>query len=190
MNRMTVRINGDFHEFEFSGPAADVIDSTSFEGGEAGLLDYPFEPELAPASYSVVPGHLGQAWIGNLPERFSTLTKAEVILDNDIDLRAREFGSFGPKAISAGVRSVLVNFSLYEKIDEGTRALYQAARQRSPVPVMFQLGQQSGQLFGVYMKSVVPEVPEFQDGDRRLEWQFTNCRAQGTSNDEIYIAFA
>ena len=68
-------------------------------------------------------------------------------------------------------------------------ALYQASRQRSPIGVMLQLGQQEGQLFGVYLKSVVPEVPEFDDGETRLQWQFSNCRAQGTFNDELFVAF-
>ena len=48
--------------------------------------------------------------------------------------------------------------------DDATKALYQAARQQSPISVMFQLGDNDGQLMGVYLKSVVPEVPEFDDG--------------------------
>ena len=54
----------------------------------------------------------------------------------------------------------------------------------------FQLGQQQGQLFGIYMKSVLLEVPEFNDKDTRVEWQFAASRAQGTVNDELFIAFA
>jgi hypothetical protein len=67
--------------------------------------------------------------------------------------------------------------------------LYQAARQRSPIEVMFQLGQEAGQLFGAYMKSVVPEVPEFDDSETRMQWQFRGCRAQGTVDDEMVVAF-
>jgi len=36
---------------------------------------------------------------------------------------------------------------------------------------------------------VVPEVPEFDDSENRLQWKFTGCQAQGTGNDEIYVAF-
>jgi len=35
----------------------------------------------------------------------------------------------------------------------------------------------------------VPKVPEFDDGDRILEWNFSDCRAQGAGDDEIYVAF-
>ncbi len=73
--------------------------------------------------------------------------------------------------------------------DAQTEGLYQAARQRSPIPVMLQLGEQTNQLFGAYMPAMVPEVPEFDDSETRLQWKFRNDRAQGTVDDELYIAF-
>jgi hypothetical protein len=39
------------------------------------------------------------------------------------------------------------------------------------------------------MKSVVPEVPDFDDSDRRLQWAFRDARAQGTIDDELVVAF-
>jgi hypothetical protein len=54
---------------------------------------------------------------------------------------------------------------------------------------MFQLGQQTGQVVGVYMMSVVPVVPEFDDSDNRLQWKFQGSKAQGTADNEIVVAF-
>ncbi len=108
---------------------------------------------------------------------------------NNLELRAREFGAILPSVISPGARTVSINFSLYQMDDSATAALYDAARQRSPIPMMMQLGQQQGELFGIYMQSVVPEVPAFDDSDKRQQWQFQSCRAQGSLNDEIYVAF-
>ena len=189
VDQFKVKINGDFQEFAFRGPAADIIDSASFAAGEGGLQSYPEEPAIDNAVYSVIPGHMGQAWIGVTPEQVFTLTEAELQLDNDAVLRDREFGSSLATGISPGLRKVSLGFSLYEMTDELSKSLYQAARQRSPISVMFQLGQLSGQLCGVYMKSVVPEVPEFDDSDRRLQWRFINCRAQGALDDELFVAF-
>ncbi|MCP5112752.1 MAG: hypothetical protein GY953_18150 [bacterium] len=189
VDKMRIEVNGDFHEFTFSGLSSDLVDSASFSAGEAGLLEFPGEPPVTELNYSVIPGNLGQAWLGVNPDQFFTLTSAEVVLDNDLDLRNREFGTSTPQCIAAGKRTVYADFNLYEKPDTATKSLYQAARQRSPIPVMFQLGQQATQLCGVYMKSVVPEVPEFLDDENRLEWRFRECRAQGTINDEIYVAF-
>jgi hypothetical protein len=53
---------------------------------------------------------------------------------------------------------------------------------------MFQLGQTGGGLLGIYMPSVVPAVPEFDDGEPNLKWSFPDSRAQGQANDEIAVA--
>ncbi|MEP6537858.1 MAG: hypothetical protein ABJF23_21150 [Bryobacteraceae bacterium] len=189
VNKLAVKVNGDFHEFAFSGPARDLVDSGSFQSGQAGLAEYPLEPVLSPFNYAVIPGHLGQAWLGSTPQRFYSLTDAELVLDNNIDTRNREFGTDGPTCISAGRRTVSLDMSLYQHDDSATIGLYQAAKQRSPISTMFQLGQQAGQLFGMYLKSVVPEVPEYDDSESRVQWRFHNCRAQGTADDEVVLAF-
>lgn len=189
MDRMQIKVNGDFHEFGFSGPAADVVDSTSFSSGQAGLTQFPAEPAIASFDYSIIPGHIGQVWLGNSQTRFYTLTSANIGLSNGLDVRNHEFGSDLPRAIVPGQRDVTMDFSLYERDDVGTQALYQAARQRSPVSVMIQLGQQSQQLFGIYMNSLVPEVPQYDDGESRLQWKFQGSRAQGSLNDELFVSF-
>lgn len=88
----------------------------------------------------------------------------------------------------AGERNVSLRFSLFEKDDAATQALYSAARLQTPVSVMFQLGQKTGQLLGIWMKSVIPEVPELDDRDTRVQWRFRESRAIGMKNDEIFIA--
>jgi hypothetical protein len=189
VDTLSIKVNGDFHEFDFSGQAQDLVDTTSFQSGELELSTYPAEPTVAPINYSIIPGNLGQVWLGSSPTRFLTLSNATVTFENNLELRASEFGAILPSTIAPGQRTVSINFSLYEMDDTGTAALYQAARQRSPISVMMQLGQQQGELFGIYMQSVVPEVPAFDDSDKRLQWQFQSCRAQGSVNDEIYVAF-
>lgn len=189
VNKLLIKINADFHEFEFQGPAQDILDNTSFASGLGGLAEFPAEPALAGFDYTIIPGHLGQAWLGVSPHQFFTLTGAEVTLDNGLDARNREFGSDQARCIVGGQRNVSVKLSLFEQDDDATKELYQAARQRSPIGVMFQLGQQDGQLFGLHMNSVTPVLPDFDDSETRLQWQFASSRAQGTVDDEITIAF-
>ena len=189
VDKLTVKVNGDFQEFDFSGPSRDLLDSASFTSGEGGLTQFPAEPSTTGFDYTIVPGHLGEVWMGVPQAEFLTLTSAELTLDNAVELRVREFGSDYARCIAARQRKVTLNFELFEMADAQTAALYQAARQRSPIGVMFQLGEQAGQLFGAYMPAMVPEVPEYDDGETRLQWKFSNDRAQGTSEDELYIAF-
>lgn len=190
VDSLKVKVNGDFQEFVFAGPAQDLLDSASFTSGQGGLTQFPGEPASADFDYSIVPGHLGQVWMGATPAQFFTLTGAELGLSNKVQLRVKEFGSDFARCIAAGERQVNLNFTVFEMVDAQTAELYQAARQRSPVSVMLQLGEQAGQLFGAYMPAMVPEVPQFDDAETRLQWKFQNSRAQGAVNDELYIAFA
>jgi len=41
----------------------------------------------------------------------------------------------------------------------------------------------------VYLQSVIPEVPQFDDSANRLQWVFQPSRAQGTVDNEIAVAF-
>ncbi len=189
VDQMSIQVNGDYHEVHFSGLAQDVLDSSSFSADMGQLQSFPEEPPMDAFDFSVVPGNLGQAWLGTSPTQFFTITSASVVLKNAVEMRAREFGSSVPRAIWPGQRSVTANFELFSQDDDATKSLYQAARQQSPVTVMFQLGEVEGQMMGVYLKSVIPEVPEFDDGDNRLQWRFRPSRAQGTVDDEIAVAF-
>ena len=189
VDQLEISINSDFHQFRFTGLATDVLDSASFSGPVGNLQTFPPEPVLDAFDYTIVPGHLGQAWLGVSPTRFCTITGGSVVVKNQLTARSKEFGSCGAKAFAPGVREVTAAFELYSTDDASMTELYQAARQGSPISVMFQLGQVESQVVGVYLKSVVPEVPEFDDSDNRLQWKFRASRAQGTIDDEISVAF-
>jgi hypothetical protein len=192
VDQMEIDLNGDYHEFRFSGQAQDVVDSVSFasRSSAAQLQTFPAEPAVGAFDYTIVPGNLGEAWLGTLPTQFFTITSASVVLKNGLDTRFKEFGSSLPQAISPGERTITAAFELYSQNDPNTQGLYQAARQQTPISVMFQLGESQGQLVGVYLPSVIPVVPEFDDSKNRLQWKFRSSRAQGTVNNEIAVAFA
>ena len=190
VDELEILVNGDYHEFRFRGPAQDVVDSSSFTAGGAGQLSsFPVEPALGGFDYSIVPGNLGEAWLGTSPNQFLTITSATLSLKNNLDTRSKEFGSRVPLALAPGERTVTAAFSLYGMDDAGTESLYQAARQQSPVSVMFQLGVAPGQVMGVYLQSVAPEVPEFDDSANLLQWKFRASRARGSVDNEIAVAF-
>jgi hypothetical protein len=186
---LTVKLNGDFHQFEFKGTAQDLIDSSSFLAGQGGQTSFPAEPALDGFVYSPVPGNLGQVWLGVSPNQFFSVSDASIQMQNNLDTRSKEFGTSLPLAIVPGIRSVGVTLQLFSQDDAATTGLYQAARQQSPIGMMFQLGQVPGQLLGIWLKNLVPGVPQFDDSDKRLQWKFSDNRAQGTAGDEIVVAF-
>ena len=191
VDQLDILVNGDFHELHFRGVAQDVLDNSSFSGGGPQQLQgFPPEPAMAGFDYTIVPGNLGQAWLGTSPSQFFTITSASVQLKNSLDTRTKEFGSNLPRAIAPGQRTVTAAFALHGLDDTATTGLYQAARQQSPITVMFQLGETSGQMMAANLKSVIPQVPEFDDGTNRLQWKFRASRARGTADDELTVAFA
>jgi len=183
------RVSGDFHELVFGGEAADVLDSASFESGQGGLTQYPTEPALEELFEDPVPGHLGQAWIGGSPSRVYTLSEARVTVKNHIELRGNDFGTLLPRCVVPGDREVLVDLELYSREGGVFDEMYQAARSRSPLPVMLQLGEQESQMCGVYIPNLSPVVPEFGDEESRQRWRLQGSIAVGTMEDEIYVAF-
>lgn len=183
-------VNSDFHQFRFTGEAADLISSSGFSEGLAGLTEFPEEPEIGPENFALVPGSMGQAWFGAEAAQFHTVVEAAIRVDNHVDLRRREFGMSRAGCIVTGPREVSLEMTLVSNTEAQTLALYEAAVQRSPIQAMLQLGLQERSLCGLYLPAVIPEVPEFLDDDVRLQWRFRSSRAQGISNDEVVIAFA
>jgi hypothetical protein len=185
-----VSINGDYHELIFSGPAANLIDSASFAPGSAGLSSFPTEPNLANFNCSIVPGNLGQLWLGSASNRFFTLTEAHIEVKNNINLRNREYGSSYPLAIAPGPRRAVCDFTLLAQDNPQTAALYAAGKNRQAITAMLQLGQRQRELMGIFMPKIMPEVPRYDDSETRLQWHFNNNLGQGIADDEIYVAFA
>lgn len=186
---MEIKVNADFHEFTFAGQAADLVDNKSFASGMGGLAAFPAEPTLEPLSDGPVPGHLGQAWIGAVPDQMHTLADARIRVKNNIDFRSRDFGGLAPRCIVAGDREVTVDLELYSQDRTMFDDLYRAARDRAAIPLMIQMGETPGAMCAVYVPMLVPAVPELLDGEERLRWRLRGSAALGTEEDEIHVSF-
>ena len=189
VDQMTVKLNGDFHQFEFKGMAQDLIDSASFQAGQGGATTYPPEPALGVSATHRCREILARSGWASFRTQFFTVSAASIEIQNDLDTRSKEFGTTLPLAVVPGMRSVSLTLELFEQDDAATTALYQAAqatiaRQRD-VPV----GTSAGSTDGDLSEKPGAGVPQFDDSDKRLQWKFTDTRAQGTAEDEIVVAF-
>jgi hypothetical protein len=189
VDEMDVQVDGTEHRMVFRGPAAEHIDSASFQAKAGALTAFPLEPDVQAETWAPVPGQLGQIWLGNSETQVLTLTKAQIRLKNNLQTRSFEFGSNYPLALSAGDREVDVQFEVYSTDQSVFAELYQAAQTETPIPLTIQLGDQPGAMAGIHIKTFVPQIPQFDDSETRLIWSFASSRAQGTGDDEIYFAF-
>lgn len=190
VDTMEVDVSGEFHRVRFTGLGADVIDSTTFASGQGGLGSFPAEPSSQSLNGTALAGHLGQVWLGSTATKFATLSTAKLQIQNGVQLRGNEFGSQIPLAQVPGQRKVTFDFDVFELDDTATAALYSAARARTPITAFLQLGTVAGNIFGVYMNKLVPQLPTNDDGQKQLVWKFTGSRAgDGTSSGEIFVAF-
>lgn len=190
VNQLQVSITGSEADLAFTGPSAELIDSSTFVQGTGGLSAYPFEPALTDFEYSTVSTQLGQAWLGNSTQRFYSLLDASIAVNNNLQLRQHDVSPAGAKAFAPGPREITVDFAIFAQDDAQTAALYAIAKQRGTVSVQIQVGSTPGQIMSVYVPAVTPEMPIFDDKSERLQWQFSKCVARGVSNDEVYFAFA
>jgi hypothetical protein len=186
VDRMEIRANGDYHEFRFSGPAAEILSSSDGQGGASAV---PAEPSGAGEIQSPVPGHIGQLWLGTGPSRMLTVLNARVRLANHITLRLDEFGQTTARCFLPGQREVLVDLEVFSRAATDFDEIYSAAAGQAPVSLHLQLGEQQGQMCAVYLPALIPEIPEFTTEGSRLLWRFTGMQAVGTAEDEIHVAF-
>ena len=189
VDEMSMELNGDFHEITFRGLSAGVVDSKTFVASQAGLTQFPTEPSLQPLMEMPVPGHLGQVWTGSNPSRLETLSEARIRLRNNVELRWRDFGLLEPKCAVPGNRSVDIDLEVYGTSAEACQTLYEHAVRREPTALMVQMGGTAGALCGVYIPYFIPAPPEFLDGEERLRWRLRGSVAQGTREDEMFVAF-
>jgi hypothetical protein len=189
VDEMSIALNGDFHELTFRGMAAAVIDSKTFEAQQGGLAGFPAEPPVEALMEMPVPGHLGQAWAGATPAPLETVAQARVRVRNNAELRWRDFGLTEPKCFAPGDREVTIDLEIYGNTSAVCEALYESAIHREPMPLMVQMGEVPGAMCGLYVPNFIPAPPEFMDGEERLRWRLRGSVAQGTREDELYVAF-
>ena len=110
VDEMEIQLDGTEHRIVFRGPAAQHVDSVSFQSATGALTTFPLEPAVEADTSAPVPGHLGQVWLGNSQTQMMTLTKAQIRVKNNIQTRSFEFGSDYPLGLSPGEREVEVQF--------------------------------------------------------------------------------
>ena len=97
-------------------------------------------------------------------------------------MRDKEFGSTCRRAYRPGQREVPVTLELFGagRSWRPRRCTRQRVNNRR-LGVMFQMGQVGGQLVGMYLKSMIPDVPEFDDSGNAAEMEIREYASAGNA---------
>lgn len=187
VNEMAVALNSDFHGASFRGSVREIASVTGFSPGSTGLVSFPAEPSNPTQTFQLVPGHVGRLFIGGAEYYLLDLSLRFL---NNADTTTREFGMSLSPCYSADLRELSLQFQLYAAQDAAVNQLHVLSRSRLETDLTIQLGNQPGQLVGIYVPRFVPEIPELKDSDTRVAMSYPKSIAYGVSNDEVTVAFA
>jgi hypothetical protein len=185
-NSLRVALGGDVPTLDFSGPALWVLDTDQLADvatdsiAKGGLSAWTARPTpsvngKAPAGFTGVITLDGQA--------YGTLRSATINLSVEKELPMDTFNSYYAAAPAAGMRSVSVDFSIYDDDSANLKALKQKAAKAAytVVDLVFAVGTVAGNIWTWTLKNVKLPIPSVDYGSNRRSLTFSGCRAHDTS---------
>lgn len=171
VTQATFNLGQDVADWQANGEAVWVLDSDSFSGADliqkGGLTAFPAEPAGAlPSDGGIIAGFTGRAVIAG--STISNIRQATIQITTGNVLVKDNFGSYYPEEAEGDERAVTVNFSVHDRDDAGTKALYAAALAKTPVDLVLQIGTIAGNVFVWQLKGVELGDPQLDDGQRRF----------------------
>lgn len=188
----TFNLGQDVADWQANGECVWVLDSDSFSGADliqkGGLNAFPSEPSGSlPADGGLIAGFTGRAVLGG--STIGNIRQASIQVTTGNDLVKDNFGSYYPEEAEGDERAVTVNFSVHDRDDAGTKALYAAALAKTPVDLVLQIGTIAGNVWVFQLTGVQLNEPALDDGQRRFVRSYSG-RATGSSAgalDEITL---
>lgn len=182
-SQATFNLGQEVADWQTSGEAVWVLDSDNFGVADlvqrGGLTAFPAEPSgTLPVDGGIVAGFTGRAVIGG--STISNIRQAAIEVSTGNVLVKDNFGSYYPEEPEGDERSVLVNFSVHDQDDAGTKALYTAALDKAPIDMVMQVGTVHGNVFVFQLTGVQLNEPALDDGERRFVRSYSG-RATGST---------
>ncbi len=185
-NQLRVGIGGDVPTLDFSGPALWVLDTDQLADGatdaiaKGGISSWTTKPT------PVVNGKPPAGFTGVVTldgNTYGTMRTATITLAVAKDLPGDVFNSFYSAAPAPGLRSVMVDFSIYDDDGANLLALKQKAAKAvyTVVDLVFQVGTIAGNIWTWTLKNVKLPMPTLDYGGNRRSLTFSGCRAHDTS---------
>ena len=189
----TFNLGQDVAEWTAGGGGVWPVDSDTFASADltqrGGLSAFPAEPAgTLPTDGGLVAGFTGMFVTGTT--KLANIRSCPIEVQTGNEPVTEEFGTFYPSTMEGDERSILISPSLYDQDDAGTKAIYQAAIDKTQLDVFVAVGTKVGGTFCFDLKGVQIDEPSLNDGQRRMTRNYRNCRAYGSGPsalDELVI---
>ncbi|MBX9601256.1 MAG: hypothetical protein K2X35_09635 [Bryobacteraceae bacterium] len=184
----TFNLGQDVAEWEASGSGVWLLDSDTFAGADltqrGGLTAFPAEPGgVLPTDGGVTAGFTGMFLAGS--SKLANIRSCAIEISTANEVVVEEFGTFYPSTMEGDERSVTISPSLFDQDDAGTKAVYQAALDKTQLDVFAAVGTKVGGTFCFDLKGVQMDEPSLNDGQRRMVRNYRNCRAYGSGPSSL-----
>lgn len=191
INDLRLNLGARLYEFEASGLAQDIKDSTGGVGDPAWSTVIQNEPATPSSLGSPLSRAFGSVYL-DVPT-VGTFVASKILdfafrLGNQAELQDRPIGSQLADGVSLDRRIVQLDLTVY--LTEALQALYKDAKARTVHGVFIQLGNTSQKLAGLWLPNAVFDLPEFDEGRRELQLRYNNVTVFGSAgDDEAFFAF-
>jgi len=192
VSRMKADIGQDFAALEFSGEGKWAIDTDQFSTADttakSGLTTFPTEPTTPTSVGSAVAGYKGTITLDG--QTYTTFRTGSIELAVARELPKDGWSSDYPIAPANGLRTVRLDFSLYDDDSANLQAFKGKAFSNTPVNITLAIGTSAGNIWTWNLKNVLVAKPAYDYSQTRRGVNFNGCTAHMSSitqDDELQL---
>lgn len=184
VTEVTITLGENIARAVFSGDALWVMDSVTFSTldttGKGGVVTFPAaEPSSPTTTGSIIAGFTGSASLdGNT---LANIRNATIKLSTGNVIPLDKFGSYYGGDPEGDVRTTSLSFSTYDDDATAQDNLYTKALSKAAINSIIQVGAVAGHIYTFNVKGVQLATPDFTEGARKWEANFSESRASGTT---------
>lgn len=180
----TFNLGQDVALWQASGAGVWPLDSDTFAASDlkqkGGLNAFPAEPAgTLPADGGLTAGFTGMFLSGGAV--LANIRSCAINVRTGNEPVTEEFGTYYPSTMEGDERVVSCSPSLFDQDDAGTKALYAASIDKTPLDLFVAVGTKVGGTFCFDLKGVQIDEPGLDDGQRRFVRNYRNCVATGSA---------
>ena len=183
-HQLKISFGGDVPTLEFSGSCLWVLDTDQLADGTMDAIGKGGISAWTARPTPTVNGKPPAGFTGTVTldgQTYTTLRQGSITLAVARNLPGDVFNSYYSGAPVPGLRSVAVDFGVYDDDSANLKALKQKSFNKTVMDLSFQIGTVAGNKWGITTKNVMLPAPTLDMGGDRRALSFSSAKAHDTS---------